>query len=64
MDACLCNLTTELLIKIFQYLPLEDLFRLRLTCHRFNTIITSGLHLFVKNDLLVTNQRMPEMRTR
>lgn len=64
MDGFLCNLSTELLINIFKYLPLNDLLTLRLVCHRFNRIITSGLHLLVKNDLLVTNQIMPEFRAR
>lgn len=64
MEAPLYNLTTEILIKIFKYLSLEDLLNLRLTCHRFNTVITSGMHLFVKNDVLVTNQLMPVMKAR
>lgn len=64
MEVSLHSLTTELLIKIFKYLSFEDQLNLRVTCHRFNTVITSGMHLFVKNNILVTNQLMPEMRAR
>lgn len=64
MEACLYNLSTELLIEIFKYLSLKDLLRLRLTCHRFNIVISSGMHLLITNDLLATNQLTEEMRAR
>lgn len=64
MEASLYNLSTELLIKIFKYLSFADQLNLRRTCHRFHTIITSGMHLLVKNNVLVTNQLKPAMRER
>lgn len=64
MNVSLNDLTTELLIKIFKYLSFQDQLNLRLTCRRFNNIISSGMHLLLENDVLVTNQLKPTMQNR
>lgn len=58
-------LSTELLLKIFKYLNVFDLCRLRLTCRRINNVINAWAHEFVKSeDLLATNQVHSTISTR
>lgn len=65
MEASLYGLLTELLSEIYRRLELEDLLSLRLTCRSFNDIILNFvLLLFIKNDMLITNQLAPEMLAR
>jgi hypothetical protein len=54
------KLSTEILLKIFKYLDIYDLCKLKQTCRRFNEIIDAWGHSFIKNvKLLVTNQIHP-----
>lgn len=65
MDANLYSLPTELLILIFKNLEFEDILTMRLTCHRFKSIVNNYLlELHMRNDMLVTNQLAPEMQAR
>ncbi|EEZ99019.2 F-box/WD repeat-containing protein 4-like Protein [Tribolium castaneum] len=58
-------LSTELLLKIFKYLDIPDLYRLKQTCKRFNEIIETWGHLLISNvGLLVTNQVHPVISNR
>ncbi|KAJ8961425.1 hypothetical protein NQ318_014672, partial [Aromia moschata] len=58
MTVTLHELSTELLIKIFCYLNIPDLCKLKQTCRRFNEIITSWDHVLLKTLApLVTNQK-------
>ncbi|CAH1953890.1 unnamed protein product [Acanthoscelides obtectus] len=54
----LSGLSTELLIKIFSYADIPDLCRLKQTCRRFNSIISSWDHIILKDIPLplATNQ--------
>ncbi|RZC34718.1 F-box/WD repeat-containing protein 4 [Asbolus verrucosus] len=54
------TLSTELLLKIFKYLDICELCKLKQTCRRFNDILETWGHSFIKNvKLLVTNQIHP-----
>ncbi|KAJ8921765.1 hypothetical protein NQ315_008390 [Exocentrus adspersus] len=56
-NSYILQLSTELLIKIFSYLNVPDLSRLRQTCKRFNVVITCWDHVLIKNIFpVVTNQ--------
>ncbi|KAI0306120.1 hypothetical protein B0F90DRAFT_1696177 [Multifurca ochricompacta] len=45
LSCSLLNLSTELLIRIFVYLPAIDLFSVQHTCHKFYGIVTSSIYL-------------------
>lgn len=45
MSCNLLNLSTELLIHIFAYLPVTDLFSVQSTCHRINDIVAGTAYL-------------------
>ncbi|XP_018578479.1 F-box/WD repeat-containing protein 4 [Anoplophora glabripennis] len=52
------HLSTELLIKIFHFLDISDLCKLKQTCKRFNEVILSWDYVLLKNIYpLVTNQQ-------
>lgn len=60
MSVSLDSLPTEVLIKIFKYLDVEDLCKLKQTCKRFNEIIEKWGHLLTSEiKPLVTNQTHP-----
>lgn len=50
------KLPTEILVHIFKFLPFEDLYKIKCVCKRFNTILNECMHIFYKEDHLVTNQ--------
>ncbi|KAK4882803.1 hypothetical protein RN001_006122 [Aquatica leii] len=60
----LTELSTEILIKIFEYCSIPDLCRLEQTCKRFNEIIKKTTTLGNTDPLLCTNQILKSMRNR
>lgn len=64
MSLCLSEISTELLIKIFTFVSIKDLYNLKRTCKRFNEIIKKWDHSIVKRITLVTNQKSENMLSR
>ncbi|XP_050296591.1 F-box/WD repeat-containing protein 4 isoform X2 [Anthonomus grandis grandis] len=55
-QCCFNDLSTELLIYIFNFLEIPDLSRLRLTCRRFYDVINAWDNVLIKTTTVVTNQ--------
>ncbi|KAG5884677.1 hypothetical protein JTB14_000374 [Gonioctena quinquepunctata] len=58
------ELSTELLLKIFDYLEIHDLCHLKQTCKRFSDVISSWDHTLLKVTPLVTNQKNALFKSR
>lgn len=56
MYTTLLNLPVEILITIFKYLDIRDLYNLKLTCSHIKDVINSSLHLLLKSDHLANCQ--------
>ncbi|XP_048516684.1 F-box/WD repeat-containing protein 4 isoform X1 [Dendroctonus ponderosae] len=64
MSGCFDVFSTELLIYIFNYLEINELSRLRLTCRRFRDIINAWDNVLIKTTTVVTNQNNDKFLTR
>ncbi|ENN81223.1 hypothetical protein YQE_02362, partial [Dendroctonus ponderosae] len=64
MSGCFDVFSTELLIYIFNYLEINELSRLRLTCRRFRDIINAWDNVLIKTTTIVTNQNNDKFLTR
>lgn len=63
-QCCIDDLSTELLIYIFNFLDLKDLSRLRLTCKRFRDVINAWDNILLKTTTVVTNQNSEKFLAR